>query len=96
MKTVQFPDDLKRVIDHYVSKGHAASADEFLAAAIQRYAEVLEFDEDGIVGAADEGIVDIEAGRFELISGPEDMRKLRAELGESLDQPVKPLGTANR
>ena len=89
MSTVQLPDTLKRVIDRQVTKGHAASEAEFLAAAIQRYAEALELDEDEIEAAADEGVADVEAGRFELIAGPEDMRRLRAELGATLDQLVE-------
>jgi Arc/MetJ-type ribon-helix-helix transcriptional regulator len=94
MSTVQLPDTLKRVIDRQVTKGHAASEAEFLAAAIQRYAEALDLDEDEIEAAADEGIGDVEAGRFELIAGPEDLRRLRAELSATLDQLVD--GTAER
>jgi Arc/MetJ-type ribon-helix-helix transcriptional regulator len=94
MSTVQLPDTLRRVIDRQVTKGHAASEAEFLAAAIQRYAEALDLDEDEIEAAADEGIGDVEAGRFELIAGREDLRRLRAELSATLDQLVD--GTAER
>jgi hypothetical protein len=73
MSIVRLPADLKRVIDRQVEKGRALTEDEFLAAAIQCYADALEQDEDEIAAAADEGIADIEAGRFELISGPEDI-----------------------
>jgi Arc/MetJ-type ribon-helix-helix transcriptional regulator len=93
---VQLPDDLKRVIDRQVINGHAASEAEFLAHAIQRYAEALEQDEDEIAAAADEGIADIEAGRFELIASPADMRRLRTELGARLDQRVEPRETSDR
>jgi Arc/MetJ-type ribon-helix-helix transcriptional regulator len=96
MHIVRLPDDLKRVIDRQVTKGHAASAAEFLAAAILRYADALELDEDRIRAAADEGIADIEAGCFELIAGPEDIQRLRAELGANLDHPAVPRGTAER
>jgi Arc/MetJ-type ribon-helix-helix transcriptional regulator len=96
MSTVQLPDELKRVIDRQVKQGHATSEAEFLAAAIQRYADALELDDDEIAAAADEGIADIEAGRFELISGPDDMRRLRAELRATLDQVAEPRGAAER
>jgi Arc/MetJ-type ribon-helix-helix transcriptional regulator len=94
MNTVQLPDTPKRVIDRQVTKGHAASEAEFLAAAIQRYAVALDLDEDEIEAAADEGVADVEAGRFELIAGPQDMRRLRAEPGATLGQLVD--GTAER
>lgn len=49
--------------------------------AVQRYADALEQDDAAIIAAADEGIADIEAGRFTLVSGPEDMERLRSQLG---------------
>jgi Arc/MetJ-type ribon-helix-helix transcriptional regulator len=96
MNTVHLPDTLKRVIERQVTKGRAASEAEFLAAAIQRYAEALELDEDEIEAAADEGVADIEAGRFELIAGAEGMRPLSAEPGGTLDQLVEARKTAER
>jgi Arc/MetJ-type ribon-helix-helix transcriptional regulator len=96
MNVVRLPDDPKRVIDRQVTKGHAASEAEFLADAVQRYAAALELDEAEIAAAADEGLADIEAGRFELIAGPDDMRRLRAELGGRLDQLMEQRGTAAR
>ena len=86
MGVVQLPDELKQVIDRQVAEGRAASEADFLIEAVQRYAEALELDEDEIVAAADEGIADIEAGRFELISGPEDMERLQRELSATLDR----------
>ena len=77
MGAVQLPDDLKQVIDRQVAEGRAASEAEFLAAAVQRYAEALDSDEDEIVAASNEGMADIAAGRFELIDGPDGMRQLR-------------------
>jgi Arc/MetJ-type ribon-helix-helix transcriptional regulator len=96
MNVVQLPDDVKRIIDRQVAAGHAASEAEFLAAAVQRYAEALDSDEDEIVTAADEGIADIEAGRFELIAGADDMNRLRAELGDTLDRLTERHGPAER
>ena len=86
MNVVQLPDDLKRVIDRHLTKGHAASEVEFLADAVQRHALALDLDEAEIAAAADEGIADIESGRFELIADPDDMRRLKTELGGRLDQ----------
>jgi predicted transcriptional regulator len=94
MGAVQLPDDLKQVIDRQVAEGRAASQAEFLAEAVQRYAEALESDEDEIVAASDEGMADIAAGRFELIDGPEDMQRLRTELGRKLDEQAKRPGMA--
>jgi Arc/MetJ-type ribon-helix-helix transcriptional regulator len=96
MIVVQLPDDLKRVIDRQVTKGRASSEAEFLADAVQRYADALELEEAEIVAAADEGIADIEAGRFELIANSDDMRRLRAELAAKLDQIMEQPGTATR
>lgn len=76
---MHLPDDLKRLIDRQVAEGRAASEAEFLAAAVQRYAEALDADEDEIVAAADEGIADIAAGRFQLIEGSEGMRLIREQ-----------------
>ncbi len=83
MGVVQLPDDLKQVIDRQIAEGRVASEAEFLAKAIQWYAEALDLDEDETLAAANEGIADIESGRFELISSPEDMRRLKAELRAS-------------
>ncbi len=87
MTLIQLPDDLKRLIDQQVAEGRAASDAEFLAVAVRRYADALEADDDRIVAAADDGIADIEAGRFEVIAGPEDMRRLRSELRAAPERP---------
>lgn len=96
MGVVQLPDELKQVIDRQIAKGRAASEADFLTEAVQRYAEALELDEDEIVAAADEGVADIESGRFELISGPEDMERLQAELSATLDRHAEQGGSAAR
>jgi Arc/MetJ-type ribon-helix-helix transcriptional regulator len=85
MAVVQLPDELKRVIDHQVAEGRVATEAEFLAEAIRRYADALASDEDNVMAAADEGIADMEAGRFEAIAGRDDRQRLRAELRESRD-----------
>ncbi|MGD0103510.1 MAG: hypothetical protein ABSC06_05675 [Rhodopila sp.] len=94
MGVVQLPDELKQVIDRQVTQGRVASEAEFLSEAVQRYAEALESDDDAIVAAADEGIADAEAGRFELISSPEDMARLRAELRASRRESTNQNGSA--
>jgi predicted transcriptional regulator len=86
MGVVQLPDELKRLINRQVAEGRAASEADFLAEAVQRYAVALELDEAAIVAAAQEGIADIEAGRFELVSGPDGMDRLQADLGRELDR----------
>jgi len=96
MGVVQLPDELKLVIDRQIAEGRAASEADFLIEAVQRYAEALELDEAEIVAAADEGVADIEAGRFDLISGPEDMERLQADLSATLDQLAEQRGSALR
>lgn len=96
MGVVQLPDELKLLIDRQIAEGRAASEAAFLIEAVQRYAEALELDEDEIVAAADEGVADIEAGRFELISGPEGMDRLQADLSATLDRLAEQGGPAAR
>ncbi len=86
MAVVQLPDELMRVIDRQIAAGRVASEAEFVMEAIQRYAVALELDEREILAAADEGIADIEAGRFDTISGSDDMERLQAELSAVLDR----------
>lgn len=96
MGVVQLPDELKQVIDRHIAEGRAASEADFLVEAVQRYAEALELDEDEIVAAADEGVADIEAGRSEMISGPDDMERLQADLSATLDRLTEQHGPASR
>jgi Arc/MetJ-type ribon-helix-helix transcriptional regulator len=86
MGIIHLPDELREVIDRQIAEGRAESEADFVIAAVQRYAEALEHDQDEIAAAADEGIADIEAGRFEVISGPEDMERLQGELTATLDK----------
>ena len=86
MGVVQLPDELKRVIDRQISSGRASSEAEFLAEAVQRYAEALDVDDGSIVAAADEGVGNMEAGRFDMIAGSQGMQSLRIELRARLDQ----------
>jgi len=87
MGAMQLPDHLRDVIDRQVAEGRAPSADAYLEAAVWRYAEDLEA-EDEIRAIAHAGIADIEAGRFATVASPQDaealhrraMRRVRAQL----------------
>jgi hypothetical protein len=86
MVMVQLPDDVRELIARQVAAGHALSEADFLVEAIQRYADALEVDSHDMIAAAEEGVADIDAGRFELIGSPDDLRRLRADLSARLDQ----------
>ncbi len=85
MATIELPDELRQLIDRQIAEGRVESEADFVIEAVRRFAEALELDEEEIYAAAEEGIADIEAGRFELITGPDDMARLQAELTETLD-----------
>lgn len=86
---VQLPDHLKAIIDRQVAEGRVESESAYLEEAVRRYADELEA-EDEVVAIANQGIADIEAGRYVLISTPEDsealhqrtMGRLRAGLAD--------------
>jgi hypothetical protein len=56
-----------------------------LSEAVRRYAAALERDSDAIVAAADEGIADMEAGRFVTIACADDRRRLNLALSASFN-----------
>jgi Arc/MetJ-type ribon-helix-helix transcriptional regulator len=85
MGVVQLPDHIRAIIDNQVSAGRVVNEAEFLEDAVRRYASDLEA-EDAVVAGAEAGIADIEAGRYDLISGPEDMERLRASFSSRLDE----------
>jgi Arc/MetJ-type ribon-helix-helix transcriptional regulator len=72
---IQLPDDLQQIIDRQVAEGRAANQADYVDAALRRYAEDLELDNE-IVAEAGAGIVDIKAGRYTTISSPEDVDAL--------------------
>jgi Arc/MetJ-type ribon-helix-helix transcriptional regulator len=72
---IQLPDDLKQIIDRQVAEGRAASAADYVEAALRRYAEDLELEND-IVAEAEAGIADIKAGRYTTIASSEDVETL--------------------
>lgn len=72
---VQLPDHLKAIIDRQVAEGRVESESAYLEEAVRRYADELEA-EDEVVAIANQGIADIEAGRYVLISTPQDSEAL--------------------
>ena len=96
MGVVQLPDDVTQLIHQPVEAGRADSDSEFVAAAVQRYAAALDVEKHENLAAADEGMADVEAGRFQLIAGPSGRMGLRAELGAKLDQRAAAPGLSKR
>jgi Arc/MetJ-type ribon-helix-helix transcriptional regulator len=68
---VRLSPELQQVIEQQVAAGRVESADAYLEAAVLRYAEDLELEDDLII-EANGGIADIEAGRYRTIATPED------------------------
>src|SRR5665213_1948369 len=71
MSAVQISDDLKQVIDRQVADGRAATAAEFLEAAVRRYALELEADDAEMVAAAEQGLSALRRGEYTTVDGPE-------------------------
>lgn len=76
---IRLPDELREAIDRQVAEGRVADAETFLAEAVRRYVDDLEF-EDELVAEARAGIADIEAGRFRTVSTREDLAAMEAEI----------------
>ena len=76
---VGLPEELTNLIEQHIEAGRVESADAYLAEAIRRYAEDLEA-EDEIIAEAAAGIRDAEAGRYTVISGPEDVAALEQRI----------------
>jgi Arc/MetJ-type ribon-helix-helix transcriptional regulator len=72
---IQLPDHLKQIIDRQVADGRAASKEDFMLAAVRRYVEDLET-EDEIVAIAEEGNAALKRGDYVTISSPEDAEAL--------------------
>lgn len=81
MSAVQIPDHLKQVIDRQVAEGRAASAAEFLEAAVHRYAEDLEAEEGEIIAGAQEGLAALKRGDYATIASPQDRDMLWERVG---------------
>jgi Arc/MetJ-type ribon-helix-helix transcriptional regulator len=72
MSAVQISEHLKQVIDRQVAEGRAANAAEFLEAAVHRYAEQLQAEDDEIAAAATDGLAALEKGDYTTIKSSED------------------------
>lgn len=83
---VRLPDELQEAINRQVAAGRVADAEAFLAEAVRRYVEDLEFDDDSVeledelAAEARAGIADIEAGRFRTVSTREELAAMEAEV----------------
>jgi Arc/MetJ-type ribon-helix-helix transcriptional regulator len=91
MGAVQIPDDLKQVIDRQVAEGRAASAAEFVEAAVRRYALDLEFDDVEAVAAAEQGLAALKEGDYATI----DDRQSRRAFWEEVSRDVSARLTAS-
>ena len=76
---VRLPEELSTLIAHQIEAGRVENAEAYLAEAVRRYAEDLEA-EDEIIAEADAGIRDAEAGRYTIVSGPEDVAALEQRI----------------
>lgn len=72
MGAIQVTDELQGMIERQVAEGRAESATAFLEEAVRRPVEEARLEEAEIVGAAQAGIADIEAGRFTTVGTSED------------------------
>jgi len=70
MSAIQIPDELRQVIDRQVAEGRAASAAEFLEAAVRRYALELEADDAEMAAAAEQGLAALRRGDHTTLDGP--------------------------
>jgi putative addiction module CopG family antidote len=74
---------LQRFIDEQIASGRHATADEVVEAALRYYRYAVEEDARIVREAAEEGIADIEAGRYQTI---EDPAQFHAIFQEKLDR----------
>ncbi len=80
MGVVQLPDELQRVIERQVAEGRASSPTAFLEEAVMRLVAETSAEEDEVQRAALDGVVDIEAGRYRTVAGPDDERQLQDDM----------------
>ncbi len=75
MGAIRLTDELQHAIDRQVAEGRAASAAAFVEEAVLRLIEEARLEEAEITQVAQNGIADIEAGRFTMVRNPEDARR---------------------
>ena len=77
MDVVRLPDELQRVIERQVAEGRAISLAAFLEEAVMRLVDEAKAEEDELQEAVRAGSNDIDAGRYEMVTSPEDERRLQ-------------------
>jgi predicted transcriptional regulator len=80
MGVVQLPDELQRVIERQVAEGRASSPTAFLEEAVMRLVDETVAEEDEVQRAVQDGLADIEAGRYRTVAGSDDERRLRDDM----------------
>jgi Arc/MetJ-type ribon-helix-helix transcriptional regulator len=78
---IQLADDIDLLIEQEVVAGRSLSKADFVSEAVRRYLEERA-SEPEVLAAAQEGIADIEAGRFTLVSSDQDVENLRVHAME--------------
>lgn len=79
MGVVQLPDDLQREVERQVAEGHAQSPEAFVEEAVRRLIEDIGDGEGDLAAVVQQGIADIEAGRFVILESEEDWERLHAD-----------------
>jgi Arc/MetJ-type ribon-helix-helix transcriptional regulator len=74
MSNVQVSEELKQIIDRQVAEGYAASANEYLEAAVRLYVQELEAGDTALAEAAERGLAALRDGDYITIDGPESQR----------------------
>ena len=77
MGVVRLPDELQRVIEQQVAEGRAISPAAFLEDAVMRLVDEAKAEEDELQEAVRAGANDIDVGRYEMVTSPEDERRLQ-------------------
>jgi Arc/MetJ-type ribon-helix-helix transcriptional regulator len=80
MGMIQLPDELQRLIEREVAEGHAASAAAFLEEAVIRLVQEFHADDHDLPTLVQDGIADLDAGRFITIATPDDGHRLLADM----------------
>jgi Arc/MetJ-type ribon-helix-helix transcriptional regulator len=94
MSAIQIPDDLKRVIERQVAEGRAASAAEFLEAAVRRYANELDADDVEAVAAAEQGLAALRDRDYTTVDDPQSRRALWKGVGNDASARLAELRSA--
>ena len=77
MGVVRRPDELQRVLEQHVAEGRASSQAALLEEAVMRLIDEARAEEDELQEAVWAGSNDIDAGRYQMVTSPEDERRLQ-------------------